>query len=85
MLTNFVPGRSLPKIQFYLVQLKLAPNPECRTTHPPLSHPGRFMGLLGPIVGILRSIVDYVRHQLSMGNTITAQFIRHDLPGFVTM
>jgi hypothetical protein len=31
-------------------------------SHHPLSHPGRLMRLLCPIVGILRCIVDYVRH-----------------------
>jgi hypothetical protein len=30
--------------------------------HTPLPDPRRLMRLLGPIVGVLRCIVDYVRH-----------------------
>jgi hypothetical protein len=55
------------------------------SSHPTLSHPGRFMGLLCPIIRILRSIVDYVRNQVSMSNAITAQLICDNLPGFAPM
>ena len=53
--------------------------------HPSLSHPGRFMGLLCPIILILLSTVDRFRNQLPMSNTIAAQFVSHDLPGFTAM
>jgi hypothetical protein len=42
------------------------------------TYPCRLMRLLSPIVGILRCIVDYVRHELSMSNSITTQFVSHD-------
>ena len=53
--------------------------------HPPLPHPGRLMGLLYPIILILLSTVDRLGHQLTMSNTIAAQFVGHDLSGLTTM
>ena len=53
--------------------------------HSPLPDPGRLMGLLCPIVGILIIAVDRIRHKLTMCNSIAAQFIGDDLPGFVAM
>jgi hypothetical protein len=53
--------------------------------HPSLTNPGRLMGLLGPIVGILRGIVNYVRHQLPMSNSITSQFVSHNLSRLIAM
>ena len=53
--------------------------------HPSLSHPGRLMRLLCPIILILLSTVDRLRNQLPMGDSIAAQFICHDLPGFAAM
>jgi hypothetical protein len=49
--------------------------------HPSLPHPGRLMGLLCPVVGILRIIVDNIWHQLTVSNAITTQLIRNDFPG----
>ena len=43
--------------------------------HPPLPNPGRLMGLLCPIVLILLSAMDRAWYQLSMGDTIAAQFV----------
>jgi hypothetical protein len=54
------------------------------SSHPTLSHPGRFMRLLRPIVRVSRRIVDYIRHQFSMGHTVASQFVRHDVPGLAT-
>ena len=51
---------------------------ECRSTHHSLSHSGRLMRLLCPVVGILRPIVNNIWNQFTVSNTITAQFIRHD-------
>jgi hypothetical protein len=52
-------------------------------SHTSLSHPGHFMRLLSPIVRILRRIVDDLWNQFPMCDTITAQFIGHDLSGLV--
>ena len=54
-------------------------------THPTLSHPGRLVGLLSPIILILLSTVDCLGDQLTVSNTITAQLIRHDLPRLAAM
>ena len=43
------------------------------------------MRLLCPIVRVLGCVVNSVRHELSMGNTVTSQFICHDLPGLTAM
>jgi hypothetical protein len=43
------------------------------------------MWLLRSIVRILRRIVDDLGHQFPMGDTITAQFIGHDLSGLTAM
>ena len=53
--------------------------------HPSFPHPGRLMRLLHPIILIPFSTVDHIRHQFSMGDWITAKFVRHDLSGFTTM
>ena len=53
--------------------------------HPSLSHPGHLMRLLCSIILILFSAVDGLWNQLSMSNTITAQFVGHDLPRLATM
>jgi hypothetical protein len=42
------------------------------------------MRLLSPIVRVSRCIVDYIRHQFSMGHTVASQFVRHDIPGLAT-
>jgi hypothetical protein len=42
------------------------------------------MRLLSPIVRVSRCIVDYIRHQFSMGHTVASQFVRHDVPGLAT-
>ena len=47
-------------------------------SHPPLSHPGRLMGLLGPVVGIPISDMDCFRDQLSMRNSIATQLVCPD-------
>ena len=60
-------------------------SPGCRTTHPSLSHPGRLVTLLSPIIFILLSTVYRARNQLPMSDTIAAQLIRHDLSGLTTM
>ncbi len=54
-------------------------------SHPPLPDPGRFMRLLCPIILILLSTVDRLRHHLPMRYSIAAQLISHDLPGFAAM
>jgi hypothetical protein len=43
------------------------------------------MRLLGPIVGILRTIMKNIRRQFPMSYTIAAQLIRHDLSWFTAM
>ena len=53
--------------------------------HPPLSYPGRFMRLIRPIILIMLSTVDGLRDQIPVCDTIAAQLIRDDLPGFCTM
>jgi hypothetical protein len=53
--------------------------------HSSLSLPGRFMRLLCPIVLILLSTVDRFRYEFTMCDTITTQFVRHDLPVLTTM
>ena len=53
--------------------------------HTPLSHPRRFVRLLSPVILILLSTVDRSRNQLPMSNTVTSQFVGHDLPGFTAM
>ena len=47
--------------------------------HPSLSYPGRFMGLLCPIILILLSTVDRLGHQLTMSDAITAQLVGGEL------
>lgn len=42
------------------------------------------MRLLCPIVPVSLCIVDYIRHQFSMGHTVASQFVRHDVPGLAT-
>ena len=54
-------------------------------SHPSFSNPGRLMGLLCPIILILFGAVDHIGYQFAMGNTIAAQFICNDLPGFTTV
>jgi len=53
--------------------------------HPSLSHPGRLMRLLGPIISILICHMECFGYDLSMSHTIASQFIRHDLPRRTTM
>ena len=53
--------------------------------HPSLSHPGRLMGLLSPIILILLSTVDCLGDQFTMCYAITAQFIGNDLPRLTAM
>jgi hypothetical protein len=53
--------------------------------HTPFPHPGRLMGLLCPVILILFSTVDRLGYQFTMSNTITPQFICHDLSGFAVM
>lgn len=53
--------------------------------HPLLSHPGRLMGLLGPVIGILVIHTNGFRDHLPAGNTIAVQFVGHDLPRFATI
>ncbi len=54
-------------------------------THPSLSHAGRFMRLLSPIILILLSTVDRFRNQFPMGNAIACQLVSYDLPRFTAM
>jgi hypothetical protein len=54
-------------------------------SHHSLSHPGRFMGLLCPVIGISRIVMNNVRHKLTMSNAIASQLVSHDLSGFTTM
>jgi hypothetical protein len=51
-------------------------------SHPSLPDPGSFVGLFYPIIGLLLSAMNHVRHQLPICDTIATQFICHDLPGF---
>ena len=53
--------------------------------HPSLPHPGRLMGLLGPVILILLGTVDRFRNQFPESNAVAAQLIGHDLPGFAAM
>jgi len=43
------------------------------------------MGLLCPVILSLLSAVDRFWDQLPMDNTISAQFVGNDLPGFTTV
>jgi hypothetical protein len=54
-------------------------------SHPSFPDPGRFMRLLGSIILILLSAMNHIRHQLSISNAITLQFVGHYLPGFTAM
>jgi hypothetical protein len=47
-------------------------------SHSSLSHPGRFVRLLGPIVRVSSCGVNNIRHQFSMCYTVTSQLVRHD-------
>ena len=40
--------------------------------HHPLSHSGRFMGLLGPIVRVLGIIMNKIPQQFMVSNTVAA-------------
>jgi hypothetical protein len=53
--------------------------------HSPLSHPGGLMRLFYPIVTILRGVMVNIWHQFPVSNTITPQFVRHNLPGHATI
>ena len=53
--------------------------------HPSLPDPGCLMRLLCPIVGVPISDMDCFRDYLTMGDWITSQLIRHDLPGLSAM
>ena len=53
--------------------------------HPSLPDPGRLMGLLCPIVGVLIGDMDRFRDHITMGDWITSSFISRDLPGFTAM
>ena len=53
--------------------------------HPSLSHSGRLVRLLGPIILTLFSTMDRLWHQLTMCNAIASQLIRHYLSGLSTM
>jgi len=49
-------------------------------SHHPLSHSGRLMGLLGPIVRVLGIIMNNIRHQFTVSNTVATQLVGHYLP-----
>jgi hypothetical protein len=66
-------------------QKSLSLSDRLESTHPTLSHPGRFMRLLCPIILTLFSAVDCLRHQLSMRYSIASQFVSHDLPRFISV
>ena len=53
--------------------------------HASFTHPGCFVRLLHPIILILLGTVDYLGHQLPMGDTIATQLVSHDLPGLADM
>ena len=53
--------------------------------HPSLPYSSHLMGLLCPIILILLRAVDRVRNQFPVSDTVTSQFISHDLPGFTAM
>jgi hypothetical protein len=54
-------------------------------SHHALSHPGRLMGLLCTIIGVLRIVMNNIRHKLPMCDSITAQLVGHNLSGFAAM
>ncbi len=62
-------------------------------SHPSLSHPGRLipdkagqaLRLLSPIIFILFRNVDRLWNQFPVSNTITAQFVSHNLPRLAAM
>jgi len=49
-------------------------------THTPLSHSCRLVRQLTSIVGVLSRVVNRFRNKLSMGYTITSQFIGNNFP-----
>ena len=53
--------------------------------HASFTHPGCFVRLLHPIILLLFSAMNYIRHQLSMSDWVAAQFVGHDLPGLTTV
>jgi hypothetical protein len=53
--------------------------------HPSLPHPGRLMGLLGPVILILLGTVDRLRKQFPVSDSIAPQLISHDLPRLTAM
>jgi len=53
--------------------------------HSSLPDPGCLMRLLYPIVGVPISDMDCFRDYLTMGDRITSELIRHDLPGLSAM
>jgi len=55
------------------------------SSHTSLFDPGHLKALLDAIVLILLRAVDRVRNQFPVRDSITAQFISHDLPGFTAV
>ena len=53
--------------------------------HSSLSHPGRFMRLLCPIIRVPSCAMDSIRHQLTMCHTVASQLVRHDLSWLATI
>jgi hypothetical protein len=54
-------------------------------SHSSLPSPSRFMRLLCSVILILLSTVGRLWCQLMMSDAITAQLVRHDLPGLTAM
>jgi hypothetical protein len=59
--------------------------PGCRSTHPSLSHPGRLVRLLRPIILILFSTVYRLGYQLTMRYSIASQLIGNYPSGLLAM
>jgi hypothetical protein len=54
-------------------------------SHPSLPDSGRLMRLLCPIILILFSAMNHIRHQLTVSNSIAPQLVSHDLSGLSTV
>jgi len=53
--------------------------------HASFTHPGCFVRLLHPIILILFSAMNYIRHQLSMSDWVAPQLVCHNFPGLAAM
>ncbi len=56
-----------------------------KAAHDPFSNSRWLMGEFSPVIGILGCIMNRIRDEFSMCDSITSQLVRHYLPGFTTV